>query len=479
VKTYRIRLSGEVAAVLKPWFLSVTIDVSVLIGGSWWGDRRGTKKGLAVDRTEPLDLGSPELARWAAKLSPALVRVGGTEADRIGYGFHRDGPPGPVDRSLQSFVLKGALWKRLNHWARDCGFQVLFTVSAGPGSRDDRLQWRPEEAARLFRHSRRKGYPIAGWEFGNEVNAFPLFHGPSPAWGTRRYVEDFARFAELVRRESPGTLAVGPGSAVWPVVGEPNPVLPALGRSAAATALGALSFHYYPQQSDRGRLAVRRAGVGSLLTARTLDGPRRWIARARRSLAAGPAPRTPLWITETGHALYGGQRGLSDTWNSTLWWLDQLGLMAQEGVEAVFRQSLVGGDYGLLDPVTWEPRPDYWACLLWKRLMGGVALQAPVVEGPDRRLRVWVHRNAAGTTVLLINLHRSRTVAADLGSRRWRSWSLSPVGGLRSKSVLLNGLPVDADQCEFAPGTWGSGPVELAPLTCTFVQLGEEHAPLA
>ena len=52
-------------------------------------------------------------------------------------------------------------------------------------------------------------------------------------------------------------------------------------------------------------------------------------------------------MTETGHALYGGEPGLSDTYLSSIWWLDQLGLLAREGVSRVFRQSLVGSDYGL------------------------------------------------------------------------------------------------------------------------------------
>lgn len=481
MKTYRIRVRSETAALLPPWFLSVTVDTSVLIGGSWWGHRRGTKKGLAVDRTAPLDLDHPELARWASRLAPALVRVGGTEADRIGYGFHKDGPPGPVDRSRHTFVLKGALWKRLNRWAAGCGLELLFTVSAGPGARDDRGRWRPEEAARLMRHTRRKGYPVAGWEFGNEVNAYPFFHGPSPVWSRRQYLKDFVQFSELVRRESPGTVTVGPGSAVWPVVGEPNPVIPALGSSKAAAGLDALSFHYYPQQSDRGAIAVRRAQPTSLLAARALDEPRRWIRRARRALSRGPAAGAPLWITETGHALYGGQRGLSDTWASSLWWLDQLGLMAQEGVAAVFRQSLVGGDYGLLDPVTFEPRPDYWATLLWKERMGDEALAAPEVTGPDRRLRVWAHRKQGATVLLLINLHRSRSVCADVGDQGWLRWTLAPVGGLLSRNVLLNGTRLDAGGFSSAagPGLPGSGPLELAPLTCTFVELGDSDARLA
>ena len=37
---------------------------------------------------------------------------------------------------------------------------------------------------------------------------------------------------------------------------------------------------------------------------------------------------------------------------------------------AFCRQTLLGGNYELLDHNTYEPNPDYYAALLWRRLMG-------------------------------------------------------------------------------------------------------------
>ncbi|MGA2612961.1 MAG: hypothetical protein ABSG38_05870 [Spirochaetia bacterium] len=42
----------------------------------------------------------------------------------------------------------------------------------------------------------------------------------------------------------------------------------------------------------------------------------------------------------------------------------------------MFRQSLVGSDYGLLDQNSFAPRPDYYASFLWKRLMGNRVFKA-------------------------------------------------------------------------------------------------------
>jgi heparanase 1 len=469
---YRVALDPRIVQTIPPWFLSVTIDTSVLIGGRWWGARRGTKEGLAHDRVAPLDLGNPELARWAAPLAPALVRVGGTEADRIGYGFRHDGP-GSSDPQ-PPFVLRGKLWSQLNEWARDQGFGVVFTVSAGPPT-PGAARWDGRGAERLIRNTVRKGYPVVGWEFGNEVNAYPFLYGLKRSSSNRRYLEDFATFAALVRRLAPHTKTIGPSSAIWPVIGEPNPLMPALGRSPAAAFLDVMSFHYYPQQSSRGRVAVRRAKESTLLNARTLDGTKRWIRHGRRSLERGPAAGRPLWITETGHALYGGEPGLSDTWLSTPWWLDQLGLMAHEGVETVFRQSLVGGDYGLLGEKTFVPRPDYFASLLWKAHMGGHVHGRPRVEGADRRLRAWHHEQPDGRScVLLINLSRTKAARVDLGPGQRSVHLLEPLAGPTSRMAVLNGLSlagVDGLNRIGVPMEPGTGPVDLPPLSCGFVGL--------
>ena len=449
----------------------------MLIGGRWWGGSRGTKEGLSHDRVQPLDLSDPHLAAWASPLAPAILRVGGTEADRIRYGFRNDGPDFPATEP-GTFVLTGKLWESLNLWARDRGFQVLFTVSAGPESRDAKGRWDPRDAERLMRNTVRKGYPVVGWEFGNEVNAYPFLYGWKRSVTNRRYLEDFAVFANLVRRLAPGTKTVGPASAIWPLVGEPNPLLPALGRSPAAAFLDVMSFHFYPQQSSRGTVAIRRAKQSTLLNSRSLNGTLRWIRHARKSLSRGPAAAAPLWITEAGHALYGGEPGISDTWLSTPWWLDQLGLLAHAGVETVFRQSLVGSDYGLLDPETFSPRPDYFASLLWKRRMGPLVYGRPKVEGSDRRLRAWHHGRPDGSScLLLVNLHQKRWASVEVAGDVRGMLILEPEGSLASGTAVLNGVPLRGKSglktvLATGAGSFFPGAIDLPPLGCAFVELG-------
>src|SRR5919201_613535 len=101
----------------------------------------------------------------------------------------------------------------------------------------------------------------------------------------------------------------------------------------------------------------------------------RWaqlVERARTQYSPG----AEVWLGESGNAQCGGEPGVSDALAGTLWWVDQLGALARRGQRVVFRQTLVGSDYGLLDDQTLDPRPDYWASILWKRVMGTKVLSA-------------------------------------------------------------------------------------------------------
>lgn len=486
---YSIAFRDTVIATTSERFLSFTIDISCVIGGRWWGDTKGLREGLSQDRVGPLNLKDPVLAKRASFLAPAILRVGGTEADRLRYGFDRGLAQGDAD---DPFVLKRKLWVDICEFTEKIGMGLLFTIGAGPETRNAWGEWDPRDATRLMEYCARKNLRVDAWEFGNEVNAFSFIYGLSRRVSGRRYAKDFARFAALVRELQPRSLAVGPASAIWPVIGEPNPIIPALCKSPAAAELGALSFHYYPQQSSRGRVAVRRARERTMLSSRNLDGLGRRIRRVRKIRDAGAGEGKPIWITETGHALYGGEPGLSDTWISMPWWLDQLALMASEGVDAVFRQSLTGGDYGLLNHQTFAPRPDYHVSFLWKRLIGTAVYERPPVEGKDKKLRAWtMGGKKENAWLIIINLHRRRPARITTDHAIRRTLVLEPDYGEPSDQILLNGILVDTDLEE----QWGTKEIkrkyglaripqesqsrilELPPLGCAFVEL--ERPPLS
>ncbi|HCM26740.1 MAG TPA: glycoside hydrolase [Treponema sp.] len=459
-------------------YLSFTIDTSLLLGGHWWGSAKGIRHGVSGERTKALDLSDERLRSYARALAPAMLRIGGTEADRLRYKMGKKPVPGaaaaepaaapgasrggelPDDGKgiSHEFVLRKGLWKRLHEFLAASGFSLLFTLSAGPADRDAEGDWKEDNARRLIAWSRRKKYPVAAWELGNEVNAFPFIHGVRSRVSGKRYARDFERFGRMAREAGGRAALVGPASAVWPRIGEPNPLIRALCSSPAAAFLDAVSWHWYPQQSSYGRFATRRATGRNMLSARRLDEAFRRAEKVRASIELASARRpagsvTENWVTETAHALYGGEPGLSDTFVSTLWWLDELGLFARQGVAKVFRQALVGARYGLLDQDSMDPRPDYFASFLWKKLMGRLVIPIESATVGDRKLRVYLHADgpapAAGRTVLAINL--SRRAAAVVASEspaatgKVARYLLSGDGAFDSRTVLLNGVRAGDD----------------------------------
>jgi heparanase 1 len=306
----------------------------------------------------------------------------------------------------------------------------------------------------------------------------------------------------MARGLDPKIVLVGPASAVWPGIGEPNPIIRTLCASSAAEYLDAVSWHWYPQQSSHGRVATRRAREGNMLDARRLDEAARCAGRVDTSLAlaarrrlSGKPPEN--WVTETANALYGGEPGLSDTFVSTLWWLDELGLLARQGVAKVFRQALVGARYGLLDQHSMDPRPDYFASFLWKKLMGRQVLAFTPGASAGRKLRLYAHADkavpAAPRTVLAINTSRRTTVTlcAEIAApfKKADRYLLQGDGSFASRTLLVNGIRagddlvfgwgkkavrgkyrIAADSSSTGVGSGGVIEADLPPLSALFIR---------
>jgi heparanase 1 len=416
----------------------------------------------------------------ARELAPAYLRVGGSEADRTHYDM--SGAAGPADAPPAPFewTLTRAEWDAVNDFARALDFPVLFTVNAGPGVRDAALAWQPAEARELLAYTRDKGYRVALWELGNEVNGFPIIHGIDFSITGGQLAKDLHAFRGLVNELTPGVAVGAPSSAFWPVAGEFFPIVQQLLEAGGGADLDVLTWHYYPLQSRRCPVAVRRADLDLLFDPSTLDEIDRWAGLVE-GLRDAHAPQLPIWLGESGNAQCGGEPDLSDAFAGGFWWLDELGKVARRGQKVLVRQTLSGSNYGLLDDATLEPRPDYWTSVLYKRLMGTRVLDA---RSPDPLLRVYAQcaRDAEPGAVAyaVVNLDRER--AADLTLP-------APAGGdarvfeltadsLTSKTMKLGGAPLAlaadgslpplAPRVERASGD-GSAHVRFAPASYGFV----------
>src|SRR5205085_6017336 len=131
-------------------------------------------------------------------------------------------------------------------------------------------------------------------------------------------------------------------------------------------------------------------------------------------------PGKSIWITETADAACGGNPWASTFLDSFRYFI-QHATLAQNGVKVIMHNTLAASDYGLLDQNTFAPRPNYWAALLWRRLMGTTVLKATQNEVGD--LPVYAHCSSdvpGAVAVLAINTDRSapRTTNVAMDSER-------------------------------------------------------------
>ncbi|XP_078483608.1 heparanase-like, partial [Ciona intestinalis] len=128
------------------------------------------------------------------------------------------------------------------------------------------------------------------------------------------------------------------------------------------------------------------------------------------------APGKPIWLGETASAFGGGAKGLSDSYVDGFPWLDKLGTAAKMGIDIVVRQTFLEASYALIDS-DFNPLPDYWLTLLYKRLVGGKVLNTTLHQCKgdnctlyDRsKVRIYAHcaKNKYGyfTTPASYSLH--------------------------------------------------------------------------
>ncbi|XP_026101804.1 inactive heparanase-2-like [Carassius auratus] len=176
------------------------------------------------------------------------------------------------------------------------------------------------------------------------------------------------------------------------------------------------------------------------------------------------APEKRVWLGGVGPAWAGGTNNLSDTFAAGFLWLNTLGIAAAHGIDVVLRHSFFDYGYNHLVDQHFNPLPDYWLSLLFKRLVGPRVLAVHVAglqrkPRPGRvirdKLRIYAHCTSfhnhdyvkGSITIYIINLHRSRKkikLAGTLRNKTVHQYLLQPFGtnGLHSMSVQLNGEPL-------------------------------------
>ena len=470
----------RVVATVDARYLSYNVEMVEVTGGRFWKPYREGPAKDATDRYSyrpPLDLANARLVKLATALGPAYVRVSGTWASAT-YIAARDGNTVPTGFTT---VLTPTQWRRLSAFAKATRGEVVLSAPTSPGTRDGKGVWQPQQLEALLRQSQAVGIRVAGVAFMNEPNLIGLTGAPA-GYSVADYARDYANFARTVRRVVPSARLLGPGAVGGASLGP----IAALGgvRTLPAPDLIAASkpnvdvytYHHY------GAVSQRCATSGPLSTTIADARDPEWLARTEETLSyhAGlrdmHAKDVPIWVTETAQAACGGAPWAA-TFVDTPRFVDQLGRLARGGVSAVFHNTLAASDYALLDERDFAPRPNYWAALLWSRLIGTKVLNLP---NAVPTLRIYAHclKDASGG-VALIAINLGTTAAAIDFKGRGRVYAMA--GANDDRAVTLNGTLLTLGANDTLPPGIGmgvpvNGSANVAPGGVVFVALRQASA---
>jgi heparanase 1 len=439
-------------------------------------DERFLSFALDTDKVvhQKFDFKRPRLLELTAALSPALLRVGGTKADRVYYDM--SDMPASMAPAPYVDLLDRSIWDDACEFTEALDLQMLFTINAGPGPRDVDLLWQDDQARELIQYSVAQGCPVDVWEFGNEVGSFGLEHGL--ALSGAAYALDFGVFAALVDELDPQAQTAGPAAIFWPVEGEV--VVPIIDDFLADfSQVDILTWHFYPQQSSSCPIGSRRIDK-PIPPQAWLDAVDDW-ASVVEGLRDASAPDAEVWLGETGHALCGGEPGISNTFASSFWWLDELGRIARRGQPIVIRQALSGGAYKLIEDSDLIPTPDYYASVLWKRHMGARVL-ATLAQDSPQSLHAYAHCDVAaagGVSLLLINYAETSTPVALLDGTTSFEASIVTAASITATDIDVNGEAWSANDDGTVPvpaSASGVGSLTLPGLSYAFVRMPDAGA---
>ena len=479
---------------VNPRYLSYNVEMVEVTGGRFWKpynaavnpeapklpnqrpeDQQVGSTSGPFEYRAPIDLSNPRLRNLAKALAPAYMRVSGSWQNST-YFQDDDNPALKNPPGGFKGVLTRSEWKSVLDFVRMTNGALVTSFAVSPGTRDASGTWTPTQAKALLDYTRSMGGSIAATEFMNEPT-FPVQGGAPAGYDANAYANDVKAFNAFLRKESPRTVFLGPGSVGEGVsLGPAGMKIKLLDTDAllkvTPPVFDAFSYHFYGAVSRR---CMGATNINDALSPEWLDRTDR-VEEFYAALRDKYLPGKRLWLTETGEAACGGDP-FAAQFADTFRFINQLGSLAQKDVQVVMHNTLAASDYGLLNQTTLEPTPNYWAAVLWKRTMGSVVLD----PAPDRdqALRVYAHcmpgGNGGVTLVALNTDHQERTIQTPESGNRFTLTATD----LASSRVMMNQAELKAQADGTVPTLTGeaskAGSIALPPLSITFVSYPTAH----
>ncbi|MBQ7930675.1 MAG: beta-glucuronidase [Clostridia bacterium] len=494
-----IRLNPETNTKIRTVderLMSYNIEMTEITGGTFWkaytpeqiaGTEEFRFSGDMTDFTAmadlmqvypPIDLYDEKLRRLAKALGPAWIRVSGSWATKTYYDF--DGTTGGKAPAGYASVLTKEQWIGVLDFVKAVDGKLLISVSNCAGDHPLNGELDLTQTKKIFDFSHAYGVDIAAAEFMNEPNMLE-FSGAPKGYTAADYARDQDIFFGWVRKHYPDCLLVGPCTT-----GDTSVISSDKGMGAGIANMmktcttdelmagtkvppDVFSYHYYNGISER---------LASMMPAAHWSGDE---AHTDAYLAVAPenagnhaplrdkyVPGGQMWVTESGDAGGGG-----DTWASTyldvLRTLNELGSFARITDGVIFHNTLASSDYGFLAHGSFDPRPNYFAVLLWNRLMGTTVYdcKSPDTEGAH----IYCHSRKDGKdgcVYLVINNSLTETTTVEV-PKEAEVYALD-AAELRSAVIRLNGSEMTEKMTEnLLPVKQKAGELAVTPGSCVFI----------
>ncbi|KAL9227344.1 hypothetical protein vseg_003041 [Gypsophila vaccaria] len=467
-----------------------------------------------------LNLSHPLLAKTVQAFGHLRLRLGGSLEDQVVYNVPSLKLPCHPFWKLKDGLFgfsTGCLhigrWDSLNRFFRETGAVLTFGINALHGRRKSNNgvwvgQWDPSNARDFIKYTISKGYEIDSWEFGNELSG----SGVGARVDATEYGKDLIKLNEIINElyqqshSKPSLLA--PGGFFdedW---------FAKLLEVTGSGVVNSVTHHIYNLGAGNDPNLVNK-----MLDPTYLSAISETFSAVNKTIEEN-GPWARAWVGESGGAYNSGGQLVSDTFVNSFWYLDQLGLAATYNTKVYCRQTLIGGNYGLLNTTTFVPNPDYYGALLWNRLMGHKVLNVDLVASPYLRSYAHCAKGRAGITVLLINLsnqtsfvvkventnkdlyiasnvaqnespfmHSLKKTFSWVGSKasdeklHREEYHLTPKdGSIRSQAVVLNGKPLEISEQGDIPSLEPvlnavNSPLYISPLSIAFIVFPNFDAP--
>ena len=420
---------------VDPRFISFVIDTASLKLNP------GRPGGDQPSYPYPLDFTSPLLAGFARALSPSYFVMNSGVNNCISYdGFAGGGDRGGgggnrSSRYESAYCEKKGYYGSLTPARFDevLGFAAAANVTFvwhlnmafGRGYAPAYVPWDPEPAAGLLRHAAGR-HPLGGVMLFEEVKPQKLGFA----------INSTEMAADLSMMRAAVKAAGGPMPLVYGVLDQDSDQAPAFtdaAYAASAAEVDVVCYSYYmnnaagpapcpvsPEETAAFLIDPANRATIDATTQHYVELSAK-LGKAKPHLTAGAA---------CTHAPEGTGWGAVNAQAGAIWYADALGRTARAGIGVFARQTLFGGDYGLLDNSTYLPTPGYWVAVLHKRLMGRDVVQVDVSSAPtpvSANLSVYAHCGAGqyegGVMLMLVNFGADTAVVQPpdgCGSERVR-----------------------------------------------------------